>query len=197
MRPIAYVRLALWVVVALLAGATAALYFLNTSGPIVASEAPYGTPFQLVDQDGKPISDKDLRGRPAAIFFGFTHCPEVCPTTLAEMANFQNELQKEGRRLPVYFVTVDPERDSPAVMKDYTSALSPDITGITGDPPTIAEMLKGWGIYARKVPQGDDYTMDHTASVFLLDAEGRLKGTIAYGEDQASALDKLERLTAS
>ncbi|KTQ94142.1 cytochrome oxidase assembly protein [Aureimonas ureilytica] len=163
----------------------------------VLSAGAYGGPFQLVNQAGAPVTEEVLRGRPTALFFGFTHCPDVCPTTLYELAGYQKALKAEGKDLGIVFVTVDPERDKPDTLRTYVSALSDDVTALTGDPASVESMLKSFGIYARKVPQGDDYTMDHTASILLLDRQGQFKGTIAYGEDPAAAKAKLERLSAS
>ena len=191
------IRTGLWAMAALIAGAMAAVFFLYGqagSGGSTVAEGPYGSPFQLVDQDGAPVTEADLRGAPSAVFFGFTHCPDVCPTTLYELAGYQKEIAAKGGRMQVVFVTVDPERDTPAIMKDYVSAVSPEITALTGDPENVAAMLNGWGVYSRKVGEGEDYTMDHTATTFLLDADGGLAGTLAYGEDPETARAKLERL---
>lgn len=137
-------------------------------------------------------------GHPSMLFFGFTHCPEVCPTTMAEMAGWFEALGDEGSDLRAYFVSIDPERDSPAVLGDYVSWVSDRITGITGSPEEIAKIAKAWGIYYERVPlEGGDYTMDHTASVFLLDAQGQFQGTIAYREDSETALGKLRNLLGS
>lgn len=194
MNSISILRAALWALVALLAGAVAALVLLY--GPVgpVRGEGPYGSPFDLVDQNGAPITDAELKGTPSAVFFGFTHCPEVCPTTLYELAGHQKRLREAGEDLRVVFVTVDPERDTPATLKDYVAAVGPDITAITGAPDKIAAMLKGWGVYAAKAGEGPDYSMDHTATTFLLDADGALAGTLAYGEAPDTARAKLDRL---
>lgn len=155
----------------------------------------YGAPFALVDQTGRPITEAAFRGRPSAVFFGFTHCPEVCPTTLLEMDGWLKSLGDEGKDIRAYFVSVDPERDTPPVMNTYVTNVSSRITGITGEPDKVAAMAKSFGIFSRKVPtEGGDYTMDHTASVLLLDRRGDLFGTIAYQENPATALAKLRRL---
>ena len=130
---------------------------------------------------------------------GYTHCPDVCPTTLFEMDGWLQKADPDGTKMRAYFVTVDPERDTPQIMNDYVSNVSKRITGISGDPAKIAEVVKGFRIYAKKVPidpakPDGDYTMDHTASVFLLNNGGRFKGTIAYGEDGDVAVKKLENL---
>lgn len=156
---------------------------------------PYGAPFTLVDENGAPITEAAFRGHPSAIFFGFTHCPEVCPTTLYEMDGWLKALGDEGKDIQAYFVTVDPERDTPETMKDYVTAVSDRIKGITGEPDKVYEMAKSFAIFWRKVDTGDgDYTMDHTASVLLLDGRGELAGTIAYEENRDTAIAKLKRL---
>lgn len=190
-------RIALWVAAALLAGATLAVFWSmqGTSRNMVADE-PYGSPFQLVDQNGDPVTEEALRGRPSAVFFGFTHCPEVCPTTLYELSGFQKEVASEGAEpFRIVFVTVDPERDTPEMLKNYVESVSDDVLAITGAPDDVARMLKGWGVLAEKDGEGENYNVNHTATTFLIDEEGRLAGTIGYGEDADIARGKLERLS--
>ncbi len=161
------------------------------------SGEPYGAPFTLVDQKGAAITEAAFRGHPSAVFFGFTHCPEVCPTTLFEMDGWLKKLGEDGKDVRAYFVSVDPERDTTAVMDAYVGNVSDRITGITGEPDKVQAMAKAFGIYWRKVDlEGGDYTMDHTASVILLDGAGGFAGTIAYGENPDAALTKLRRLAA-
>ena len=158
---------------------------------------PYGAPFALVDNKGAPITEAAFRGQPSAVFFGFTHCPEVCPTTLFELDGWLKKLGDDGKNLRVYFVSVDPERDTAEIMDAYVSNVSDRITGITGEPDKVHAMAKAFGIYSRKVDlEGGDYTMDHTASVILLDSGGAFAGTIAYEENPDTALAKLKRLAA-
>ncbi|AMS41749.1 SCO family protein [Aminobacter aminovorans] len=159
------------------------------------SAQAFGAPFVLVDQKGAEITEAAFRGQPSAVFFGFTHCPEVCPTTLFELDGLLKQMGDEGKNLRAYFVSVDPERDTPEVMNSYVSNVSDRITGITGSPDKIAAMAKAFGIYSKKVPtEGGDYTMDHTASVLLLKSNGDFFGTIAYEENPETALAKLKRL---
>jgi len=161
------------------------------------SDEAFGGTFELVDSRGAPINEQAFRGHPSVVFFGFTHCPEVCPTTLFEMDGWLKTLGDEGKDIQAYFVSVDPERDTPQVMNDYVTNVSDRITGITGDPAKVDQMVKDFKIYARKVPTDDgDYTMDHTASVLLLGKNGQFFGTIAYGENEDTALAKLKRLAA-
>jgi protein SCO1/2 len=142
--------------------------------PLPASVSAIGGPFRLTDQDGKPISNEDLKGKPFLVFFGFTHCPDICPTTLFEVSEIMRALGNDAGRAAALFVTVDPERDTPAIMKDYLSSFDPHLRGVTGSPDQIAAMERDYRVYAKKVPlEGGDYTMDHMALVYLMDKEGR------------------------
>lgn len=187
------VRTWLWVAVvalALTAGAAAALLRQQpASGGFGVAQ------FDLLDHMGAPVDESVFAGHPSLLFFGFTHCPEVCPTTLAEMSAWFEALGEDGKDLRGYFVSVDPERDTPAVLGDYVNWVSDRITGITGATEEVDKLADAWGVFYEKVPlAGDDYTMDHTASVFLLDRQGQFQGTIAYREDLATALGKLRNL---
>lgn len=158
---------------------------------------PYGSAFALVDHNGASITEAAFRGHPSIVFFGFTHCPEVCPTTLFEMGGWFKKLGADGKDIRAYFVTIDPERDTAELMKNYVTNVSDRITGITGEPDKVWAMAKSFGIYWRKVDTGGgDYTMDHTATVLLLDRRGGFAGTIAYGENADTAIAKLKRLAA-
>lgn len=159
-----------------------------------AGEA-YGGQFTLVDQHGGEITEAAFRGAPSAVFFGFTHCPEVCPTTLFELDGWLAQLGDEGKDIRAYFVTIDPERDTVELVDQYISNVSDRITGISGEPEKVFAMAKAFGIYWKKVElEGGDYTMDHTASILLLDRSGDFAGTIAYGENPDNAVAKLKRL---
>jgi protein SCO1 len=193
------VRIFLWAAVAVMAGVLGWLTYAVTQSEEKIAEAPFGVPFQLVAQNGQPVTEQAFRGKPTALFFGFTHCPEVCPTTLFELDGWLKQVDPDAKRLQAYFVTVDPERDTPEILGRYISNVTDRVTGIAGDPAKVADVVKGFRVYAKKVPLDEakpdgDYTMDHTASVFLLDAEGRFKGTIAYGENPETAVKKLENL---
>src|ERR1700747_3660348 len=136
--------------------------------------AAIGGPFQLIDQSGATITDKSLEVRPTLIFFGFTHCPDVCPTSLFEMSEVLRAMGKDADRVNAYFISVDPERDTPAAMKDYLSSFDPHLKGLTGDPEVMAKVTSEYRVYAKKVPLKDgDYTMDHTALVYLMDKDGK------------------------
>ncbi|MFC0244418.1 SCO family protein [Falsochrobactrum ovis] len=160
-----------------------------------AAHQPFGGSFNLVSMDGAPFTEKELRAAPAAVFFGFTHCPDVCPTTLFEMDGWLKQLGPEAENIKAYFVSVDPERDTQEIMNTYVSNVSDRIIGVTGSPEAIDEMVKSYHIYAKKVPTEDGgYTVDHTASIFLLDEGGKFRGTIAYGENPETAVQKLKNL---
>ncbi len=140
----------------------------------VASASAVGGPFRLTDHNGRTVTDQDLRGHPFLVFFGFTHCPDVCPTTLFEVSEVLGKLGADAARASALFITVDPERDTPEQMKDYLSSFDPRLVGLTGDPAAIAAVAKAYRVYVKKVPlDGGDYTMDHTALVYLMDKDGR------------------------
>ncbi len=191
------IRIWLWVAVAVMGVGLAGATFLLRQPGATASTGFGGGTYSLVNQRGEPVDQTMFQGHPSALFFGFTHCPEVCPTTMAEMSTWFEALGDEGKNLQAYFVTVDPERDTPEILGDYVSWVSDRITGVTGSQEEIDKIVKAWGVYAAKVPlEGGDYTMDHTASVFLLDSKGEFQGTIAYGEDSNTAIGKLRNLLA-
>ncbi|NRP70500.1 hypothetical protein ILFOPFJJ_01380 [Ensifer psoraleae] len=194
------IRIALWAAILVMVAILGWLTYDMTQSKQQASSGPFGVPFTLVAQDGKPITEKAFTGKATALFFGFTHCPEVCPTTLFEMNGWLEKVDPDGSKLQAYFITVDPERDTPELLGQYVSNVSKRVTGISGPPEKVLEMVKGYRVYYKKVPVDEknpdgDYTMDHTASVFLLDANGHFSGTIAYGENPETAVQKLENLT--
>jgi protein SCO1/2 len=169
-------------------------------GPLVAQTEPtvrIGGRFSLTSHQGATITDRDLAGQPFTVFFGFTHCPEVCPTTLWEMSEALKELGPEAERLKVLFISVDPKRDTPEFLDNYLQSFDPRIVGLTGTEEDIEEVGKAYRAYWRRIDTEDGgYTMDHTASIYMMDARGEFVGTISYGEDQASRMDKLRRLLA-
>lgn len=194
------VRYTAFALIAVLAFATLAVglgWF--QSAPEATSSSP-GAPiasFNLIDAKNQAVSERDVIGRPSVVFFGFTYCPDICPTTLASLTALLGRLGSDADRLGVFFVTVDPERDTPDTLAQYLSSFDRRIRGLTGAPDQIAALARSLGVYYAKVQTGNGtYTMDHTASVFLLDAQGRFVGTIAHGEDADMALAKLKRLAA-
>ncbi|MCK0166047.1 SCO family protein [Jannaschia sp. S6380] len=151
-----------------------------------------GAPFELVDHDGNEITEAAFEGRPSLLFFGFTHCPEVCPTTVYDMETWLLDLDVGEGEIGAYFVSVDPERDTPQFLKDYLEPQSDRIIGITGEPEKVWDMARSWRVYWQKRPLGEgDYTLDHYASIFVLDPEGRVVDLIGYGEDPESAKAKI------
>ncbi|MCJ2050210.1 SCO family protein [Methylobacterium sp. J-070] len=153
-----------------------------------------GGPFTLVDQDGRNVTERDFAGATHLLFFGFTHCPDVCPTTLQQISDVLAALGPKGERMRVAFVTVDPERDDPASLKTYLSSFDPRITGLTGSPEQVTATEKAYRAYARKVPGKDgDYTMEHTALVYVMDAQNRFLGALDLSrpvDDTAAQLAK-------
>jgi protein SCO1/2 len=146
--------------------------FLMTNQSERPRAALIGGPFALQDGDGKTVSDQTLRGRPFLVYFGYTHCPDVCPTELARISDI---LGKMGDKpIPVLFITVDPERDTPKVMQDYVSSFNPAIIGLSGSPEAVVATEKTFRVFARKgQPQPDgDYSMDHSSIVYLMDKNG-------------------------
>jgi protein SCO1/2 len=140
----------------------------------VAAPAAIGGPFQLTDQSGQTVTEKSLQGRPTLILFGFTHCPDVCPTELFQISEVLRAMGKDADRVNAYFVSVDPERDTQAAMKDYLSSFDPHLKGLTGNADAVGKVISDYRVYAKKVPLKDgDYTMDHTALIYLMDRDGK------------------------
>jgi protein SCO1 len=142
--------------------------------PIGQAIAAIGGPLNLEDQNGKPFTDAQMKGHPFLVFFGFTHCPDICPTTLFDMSQMRKALGPDADRVGVLFITVDPDRDTSKVLKDYLSNFDPRLRGLTGGQAQIDAAIKEYRVYAKKVPlENGDYTMDHTAIVYLMDKDGR------------------------
>jgi protein SCO1/2 len=162
--------------------------------PIPQATAAIGGSFRLTDQFDRPVTEQDLKGRPFLVFFGFTHCPDICPTTLFDISEIFRHLGADADRAAALFVTVDPERDTPAALKDYLSNFDPHLRALTGDPAAIAAVEKAYRVYAKKVPTGDgSYTMDHTAIVYLMDKEGRFVAPFSLKRRPEEAAAELRR----
>jgi protein SCO1/2 len=170
------------------------LYATGNLGSSNPGTSAIGGPFKLVDQDGAPITDADIKGRPFLVFFGYTHCPDICPATLFEVSEVMHALGKDADRAGALFITVDPERDTPGVMKDYLSSFDPHLRGATGDRAAVDAAEKAYRVYAKKVPTTDgDYSMDHTALVYLMDKQGRFVAPFSLKRRPEDAAADLRR----
>jgi protein SCO1/2 len=160
----------------------------------------FGGPFSMTDvATGKTFTQANLQGKPTVMFFGYTYCPDVCPTTLSDISTLLEEMGADADKLSVVFISIDPERDTADKMKKYLSYFDKRIVGLVGTDQELATMAKAYGVYYERVPgkDGSTYTMNHTATVYLLDSKGDFKGTIDYQENQKTALAKLENLARS
>lgn len=160
------------------------------------SSAAIGGPFTLIDGDGNTVTDQTYHGRWLLLYFGYTFCPDVCPTSLGVVAAAMDKLPPDmAAKLTPTFITVDPERDTPDVMKDYVAAFHPSIIGLTGSPEQIVSVMKAYKVYAKKVPTDDPtvYTMDHSSILYLINPDGKFVDHYAHGvtsDDLAASLAK-------
>jgi protein SCO1/2 len=186
------------VVIAAFAGSLAAgllvvLWLTGGFGGVTAA-ASIGGAFQLTDQSGQTVTEKNLKGKPTLIFFGFTHCPDICPTSLFEISEVLRAMGKDADRVNAWFVSVDPERDTAAAMKDYLSSFDPHLKGLTGDQASVAKVISSFRVYAKKVPLKDgDYTMDHTALIYLMDRDGNFIAPFNLKRKPEQAAEDLKR----
>jgi protein SCO1/2 len=170
--------------------AAACLLFASCSGggPAFRSTditgAELGRDFKLIDHNGQPRTLADFRGKVLVVFFGFTHCPDVCPITLSELARALKRLGADAQRVQVVMITVDPERDAPQVLKQYVTALDPGFLGLTGDPQAIAETAREFKVFYQKSPGATPqaYSVDHSSGTFVYDPAGRLRLLVGYGQ---------------
>jgi len=166
--------------------------WLTFSGPGAPPPSSIGAPFRLTGSDGKSVSDADLRGQPVVMFFGYTHCPDVCPTTLFEVSEIFRKLGEDAKVRGV-FVSVDPERDTPEILKDYLGSFDKRIIGLSGERAALEPMLKAYRVYARKNPAASgEYSMDHSAIVYLMDKQMRFIGPLNI-EDNDVALKEIRK----
>ena len=219
------IRIILWLIVLVVAASVAGVYVGQTflapesrspaaglASAIAHSQyEEAGGPFRLIDTAGEVVTADDLRGKPSAFFFGFTHCPEVCPTSLYDAAGWLDELGEDADKLQIVFVTVDPERDTPEVLQQYVKAFDERIMGLTAETPEeIAAVAERYKIRFEKVPlKNGDYTMNHTADMLLFDSKGDFAGFIPYlpmnmrqnekiaAAERGRIIDKLKDLVAS
>jgi protein SCO1/2 len=163
--------------------------------PQAGVQASFGGPFSLVGADGKPFSSGALAGKPYAIFFGFTRCGDVCPTTLSRLVKLRRRAA-DDEAMSIVFVTIDPERDGPKEVGQYATLFGAPIIGLTGSSEQIAEVKKQYGVFAKPEQAGHGYTMSHTSAVLLFGPDGGFRGTIAADEPDGSAVAKLKELNA-
>ncbi len=191
-----HVQIALWAAAGIAAIAVPVGYMSrNVVTERSTGVATIGAPFVLTAADGSEFDSKKLSGKPYALFFGFTHCPDVCPTTTAELSGFLAELGAKADDFPVLFVTVDPARDTPEALKDFLSSFDPRIVALSGPQEKIDAVVKSYGAIAKRVElDNGNYTMDHTASVFLFGADGTLVSTLDYKENPSVKLQKIKNL---
>ena len=150
----------------------------------------------LIDHKGKRFVSQTLKNQPSLIFFGFTHCPEVCPTTLSQLSEITAKLKTKIITTNIIFITLDPKRDNQEHLKDYISNFNENVIGITGDIINIKKLADNWGVFYETISSSkDDYTLNHTATVFMLDKKGNYKGTIAWGENKNSIIQKIINLS--
>ena len=186
-------RIMLWVLVAVAAIGATALYMLR---PPQRPLGVTGQEFALASTQGGSFTQADLRGTPSLIFFGYTFCPDVCPTTLAETTAWREQLGLTPEELRIIFVTVDPERDTPEMVKAYVEGFDPSVIGLVGTPEQTEKAKAAFGVFSEKSGdvESEFYLVDHTALTFLIDSEGTFEGTIAYEEASDTALGKIERM---
>ena len=196
-------RLIAFVIAGFLIGAIAGagvLLVANPQGgqPVQSSGAALiGGPFSLVGADGKPVTDRDFRGRYMLIFFGFTHCPDICPAELQVIAQALEQLGDKAKTVVPIFITLDPERDTPEAMANYVKSFGPNFVGLTGSPEAIAAAAKAYRVAYSKVENkasADDYSVDHSALAYLIDPEGRYVTHFSYGLSADQMAEKLEKL---
>lgn len=191
------IRLIAWAAVAALVVGLGTAWLWRGSGiPSLPLSAQIGGPFELTTHDGDKLSSKQLKGTPFAVFFGFTFCPDVCPTTMLELTNVLKQLGPDADRMRYLFISVDTERDTPAHLKLYLSNFDKRILGLTGTAEEIAAVARAYRAYYEKVPTKDGFTYNHTALIYLMGRDGQFKGTIVYQEKEDSQLAKLRRLVA-
>jgi protein SCO1/2 len=166
----------------------------ETGTPGMTTAADIGGPFSLTDQDGKKVTDADYAGQWKLVFFGFTYCPDVCPTTLSRISLTLKALGPLGDKLHPLFITIDPERDTPEILKSYIDAFDKRITGLTGTPDEIAAVAKEYRAFYEKVPQGDTYTMNHSTVIYVMRPDGRYETLLRYDDTPDEMAAKLKPL---
>lgn len=169
-------------------------FTMPRGGQLASSTSAIGGAFTLTDQTGKPFTEKDLQGKPSLVFFGFTHCPDICPTKLMEVSEIFRAAGSKAANVRALFITVDPARDTPEVLKNYLGSFDPRIIGLTGTQEEIDRAVKAYRAYYKRVPTSSgDYTMDHTAIVYLMDRKGQFIGSFNTERSPEDAARELLR----
>ena len=184
-------------IVVLVAGIIVVIGFQDSprgaAGSVLGSAI--GGPFHLIDQNGKPVSDADLKGKWQLVFFGYTHCPDTCPTTMNEISLALDRLGAKGKEVGVVFITVDPERDTPAVLKSYVESFDASVLALTGSDQAVAQAAKDYRVYYAKHPRPDGgYDMDHSAVVYVMDPQGRFTATFTPDSGADAIVERLQKL---
>ena len=189
-------RMALWGLVVIVGIGATILYLVR---PPERPVGLFGGDFSLQSTKGGTFDQNDLKGAPSLIFFGYTFCPDVCPTTLVESTAWRQTLNLTPDELRIVFVSVDPERDTLDLLKEYLTAFDSEVIGLTGTLDEVEKAKKAFGIYSKKVDDASstEYLVDHTASVFMIGDDGKFEGTISFGEAKETALAKVRKLTGS
>ena len=165
----------------------------GAAGTLLASAI--GGPFHLVDQEGKTVTDADLKGKWSLVYFGYTHCPDACPTALNDISIALDELGPKRAEVRPVFITVDPERDTPQVLKSYVTAFDAPILALTGTPEEIAQAAKGYRVYYAKHPEADgDYSMDHSSVIYVIDPQGRFTASFTHESTPEDIAERLKKL---
>jgi len=163
---------------------------------ITSGQALIGGPFELVGKDGKTVTDKDFRGRYMLVFFGFTHCPDICPAELQVMSAALDKVGGEAGQVVPVFITVDPERDTPEVVTAYVENFGPEFVGLTGSPDAVAEAAKAYRVTYQKFQEegaGENYSVDHSALVYLMGPDGKFVTHFPYGTSPEKMAETLRR----
>lgn len=191
------VQLIIWGAAVFTAALLALFIAYQHFGPSPPATSQIGGPFRLASSNGGVVDSEDLAGKPYGVFFGFTHCPEVCPTTLYEVSSALTELGDEAKEFRLFFITVDPERDTPDFVQNYLANFDPRIEGLVPTMDELPGVAKSFRAFYEKVPTSDgEYTMNHTATVYLMDRQGQFAGTLGFDEASEMRITKLRKLVA-
>ncbi len=193
MNTLRIIRIAAFIAIGAIFALMASVLLFQKSKP-TQTLAEYGGSFSLKATNGGTVERRKLLGKPYAVFFGYTNCPDFCPTAMQDMTLLLGKLGNEAKDFRIYFISVDPARDTLELLTQYVSSFDPRIIGLTGSEAEIASVTKSFNAYAKKNGSGDTYTFDHTSSVLLFDAQGKLAGTINSSEPEVDQKTKLERL---